>query len=436
MKSTVIILLAALGVVTPVSAEKTGTPGWPQAASQYYAYPVTDANAPALTAAPNGYEPFHIEHYGRHGSRWLTQEEHYAKPVAILQKAQAQGKLTQQGIDLLGQLREVARAADLRYGELTPLGHRQHAGIAARMVRNFPEVLNAQSYLNANSTQVIRCILSMAEEVAEIRKLCPGIADACDASAYTQKMLNNTHADTVAAHLSDKALKGVAEYFASRPKAVDAFNRKVFNDPAWVRDSVGERVLFKQVFEVAANAQSHDNLYDLQQWFTPGEVADEWRERNAEWYVRSGNTPLTDNRPPYAQRLLLRNILESPDSTLTSPHKGANLRFGHESVLLPLLVLMELEGSDYSSPTLDGLEKSWRAYEYFPMACNLQLVFYRPADKSEWGKEPVLVKALLNEKEIKLPVSTGTFPYYKWSEVKEYYTGKLNGFETRFNEAF
>ena len=39
-------------------------------ASNYYAYPYTDAPAPQLTATPAGYVPFHMEHYGRHGSRW------------------------------------------------------------------------------------------------------------------------------------------------------------------------------------------------------------------------------------------------------------------------------------------------------------------------------------------------------------------------------
>lgn len=35
------------------------------------AYPYTDAEPPEQTPAPEGYRPFHLEHYGRHGSRWL-----------------------------------------------------------------------------------------------------------------------------------------------------------------------------------------------------------------------------------------------------------------------------------------------------------------------------------------------------------------------------
>ena len=38
----------------------------------YYAYPVTETT---LADAPEGYEPFYISHYGRHGSRWLPNDK-------------------------------------------------------------------------------------------------------------------------------------------------------------------------------------------------------------------------------------------------------------------------------------------------------------------------------------------------------------------------
>ncbi len=46
---------------------------------------MTGANAIA------GYEPFHLEHYGRHGSRWLIGENDYKTPVRNLEKAERAG---------------------------------------------------------------------------------------------------------------------------------------------------------------------------------------------------------------------------------------------------------------------------------------------------------------------------------------------------------
>ena len=57
-----------------------------------------------------------------------------------------------------------------------------------------------------------------------------------------------------------------------------------------------------------------------------------------------------------------------------------------------------------------------------PTGCNIQLIFYRPK-KGKQGD--ILVKALLNENEVTMPVETDMFPYYKWNDVKAYYQEKL-----------
>ena len=42
----------------------------------------------------------------------------------------------------------------------------------------------------------------------------------------------------------------------------------------------------------------------------------------------------------------------------------------------------------------------------------------------------ILVKALLNEHEVTMPVTTDKAPYYHWDDVKRYYTEKLNRFSS------
>jgi hypothetical protein len=62
------------------------------------------------------------------------------------------------------------------------------------------------------------------------------------------------------------------------------------------------------------------------------------------------------------------------------------------------------------------------------MACNIQLIFYKP---KKGKKGDILVKALLNERETRLPIATTQWPYYKWEELRDYYLKKLKTFETR-----
>lgn len=59
------------------------------------------------------------------------------------------------------------------------------------------------------------------------------------------------------------------------------------------------------------------------------------------------------------------------------------------------------------------------------MVSNLQFIFYRsnPKDKD------VLVKVLLNEVEIALPISTDCAPYYHWSDFRQYCLNKLAAYK-------
>jgi hypothetical protein len=93
---------------------------------------------------------------------------------------------------------------------------------------------------------------------------------------------------------------------------------------------------------------------------------------------------------------------------------------------MPLACLLELDSCGISIANPDELDRYWRNYNIFPMACNIQLVFYRPK-KGKAGD--VLVKALLNEREATLPVKAAQGPYYRWNDLRQYYLEKLNRFE-------
>lgn len=414
-----------------------------QAGSQYLAYPRPAYGLPKLTDAPEGYVPFHMEHYGRHGSRWLLNDAKYDRPVEYLEKAARNGKLTPRGEQLLGQLKEIREASKGRVGELTPLGHRQHRDIARRMTENFPEIFVPGTHVDAKSTVVIRCILSMANEIAELQKICPGLIVSCDASRTTQKILAYNSTDSVAKKLARKVEKDYMKRYEAELKKNygdhSAFISKVFNDPAFVADSLDEAKVFDAVFDVAVNTQSHDDQAEFYDVFTPGELHNNWLMNNASWYLAAGNTSLTGHRVPYNQRVLLRNIIESADTAIVSPRLSANLRFGHESIVLPLTILMGINDSAYdiaelSADTPARLAEHWRNYEIFPMGSNIQMIFYRPADNPKFTPDEVLVKVMLNEEEATLPVKPVSGPYYRWSDLRDLYMSKLDGFATKFTE--
>ena len=144
-----------------------------------------------LTPAPKGYEPYYMSHYGRHGSRWLISENSYIGPLTTMRDADSQGKLTQKGKDVLRILEEFYPCTIDRLGDLSTVGERQHHGIGKRMVQNFPEIFKTKDVaIDARSTVVIRCILSMTAECEELMAANPTARIHNDVSEALQYYLN------------------------------------------------------------------------------------------------------------------------------------------------------------------------------------------------------------------------------------------------------
>lgn len=379
-----------------------------------------DENLPQLTPAPAGYEAFFIDHYGRHGSRWLSSETTYQRPVDLLRHAKRQGLLTEQGERLLTTLQRVLESAHLRAGELSDKGAEQHQRIATRMYRNFPTVFAGNARVDARSTVVIRCILSMQNATMTLRSLNPQLRITTDASYHDMYYMGYGYGiDTLARHIP-KSLNHITDAMYNNVPT-ERFMKQFFT----LADSTiteGSTRFMRDVFDVAGSLQGHhefDNL-DLYHLFTGNEIFELWRIRNVMWYLQRANSPANGNRMPFIMSDLLRDFIDKADAAVASREHGAALRFGHESVVLPLACLMEIDNINLSTTDLDNLHLQWKSYEIIPKGCNIQMVFYTN------GTDDVLVKVLYNEHEATLPVASDMAPYYRWSDLKAYYERKLS----------
>ena len=382
-----------------------------------------------LTPAPKGYEPFYLSHYGRHGSRWLIGENSYQSVLRPLRMAHEAGKLTEKGEEVLRQLETFVnlpeanypamdgkyQGAQLRLGDLSTVGERQHHGIGRRMAQNFPEIFKKKNVLvDARSTNVIRCILSMEAECEELAAANPTARFRNDVSDALQYYLNQPRSGLVKA--MGRKGREIRRTMSGRISP-DRLMTVLFNDAAWVNDHVKAWPMMYNLFEVTTNMQSHDVDIDLFPLFTEEEIYEQWRMRNIGWYIDYGASPMTQGVMPFSQRNLLRNIIETAD---TVSQTQATLRFGHEVCVLPLACLLELDSCGAQVSDTNQLDNVWRNYRIFPMACNVQLIFYRKK-----GGDDILVKALLNEREASLPVKTTQHPYYRWADLRQYYLDKL-----------
>jgi hypothetical protein len=164
----------------------------------------------------------------------------------------------------------------------------------------------------------------------------------------------------------------------------------------------------------------HTHLSDhtyLKNLFQPEELYRMWQVDNALWYVQHGACKLNGGRQPFTQRNLLRRLIADADSCLQLARPGVQLRFGHDTVILPLVCLMGINGYDLATDNFNDLEaKGWWCSSVFPMASSVQVIFYRSNPKDQ----DVLVKVLLNEQEATLPIATDNAPYYHWKDFRRY----------------
>ncbi|MBQ9556728.1 MAG: histidine acid phosphatase [Muribaculaceae bacterium] len=430
MKHITLYLLAALACLTlNATNPRTQVIGnFDRSGSNHYAYPYgSDVEVPRLTAAPAGYEPFYMDHYGRHGSRWLTNSKYYSRPVEELGKAQQAGMLNLQGQRLLRALTLVNEASQRRAGDLSDVGAEQHQQIAARMFKNFPEVFKGDARVDARSTVIIRCILSMQNETMTLRSLNPALRITTDASYHDMYYMGWGYGEDTLANPLRKSVDHIADGMYGKYLHPERFVAQLVNDTAWAAANMDGRQLMRDVFDIAGSLQGfHDfDDIDLYSFFTNGEIFELWRLKNIYWYTHWANAPQNGNRMPFIERALLRDMIEKADQAIATGEHGASLRFGHETCVLPLACLMGLDNVNYSCNDLDSLHLYWQDYNTIPKACNIQMIFYRPMGTQGNAPDNILVKVLLNEHEALLPVQAASGPYYRWSDLRRYYDHKL-----------
>lgn len=386
----------------------------------YYAYPATEVQN---SAAPKGYKPVYISHYGRHGSRYLIGDGEYRRVMEVLDRAEKAGKLTAKGVKLLEDLRPSLEESKDRWGDLSPLGVRQQNAIAHRMVEAYPEVFSGATPISARSTTVIRCALSMDA-------FCEGLKEANPALRITRES-SQRYMDTLNYHTQQSN-----EYVANglwrislnkmRRDATDGSRlaASLFSDPEFISSLVDTDQFLWDLYWIAVGMQNIETGVDIFPLFTAGELMRLWEVVNFNNYVADSSWPGSQGLVVDNAKNLLTNIVNDADAALAGNGPGMSLRFGHDGNLIPLAAILALEGC---APVTDNPKKVFTVFansKIAPMAGNIQMIFYRNPKKPD---ADILVKFLLNEREILMEKCTPVYgPYYKWEDVRNYYLNRIS----------
>lgn len=421
-KSFLMILLMACALLAQAQTRQ-------QMGGVYYAYPAP--KKPVSVKAPEGYTPFYISHYGRHGSRWLPSDSRY---IWVNQHFDDESNLTPLGKKVKGWLTQVWENAKGNGGKLTKLGEKQHRGIADRMAHNFPQIFAKGNHVQARSSVVDRCAKSMLAFTDELRQLQPSLdmdvkTDSADMAwiAYTSPEV--------------KALENRTHIVAK--VSPDRFLHQLFKDITKVDDPMK---LMSEIHTIASSIQDvglnfksyprqiEKGLYGL---FTDEEFKAFYDANNLRMTICNGEYPTNERIPARSAISLWENVEAEADKALASDRPSATLRFGHDTSLYRLYSLMNMffarpDACCDTDAKMASYKKESDAMDVVvPMAANLQLVFYK---KKQWDRaypeSNVLVRILCNERNVgELNLNAYIYNddiedmagnYYTWASLKNY----------------
>lgn len=383
-----------------------------------------------LTAAPKGYEPFYISHYGRHGSRTDHRSDQYAYLIAILENAQKAGVLTKEGQELLDETREVVKVHDGMDGHLTRLGEAEHKALGRKMYTDFPEVFkNGSKKVRVKSSTITRSMVSMSCFVLELGRMQKDLEFTIDAGETHQPILNFGPSPSQKARVKVMmdSLANAAPY-----DTIHIYER-LFTDAQKGRELAPDSdKLQKSIYYVAriakssgveANVFRHLDISTMYKW---------WDYSNRNMYINNGNSvEFGDERTARCHPLIIE-ILNGADEAISTGSVAADLKFAHDFPLVSLLGFWNLE-SVGERMSFDEIPNRWNEPGRISFASNLQIIFYRNrggnANGDNAGKpyNNILVKFVYNGKERKLlDLTPASGPYYKWEDVRAYALEKLD----------
>ena len=380
----------------------------------FYNYPESGFRQ---TPAPRGYKPFYISHYGRHGARRTHQEALYKTVLSELDRACETGNLTEHGKSVRERVVSAYEEAKGLFGELTPLGARQHKEIARRMVENYPQIFRKKGVeVNAVSSNVRRCIMSMAASTSQLLVMNPGMDLSLstgdrfmDYIAYDSEQWHVLDADTSPWHASLRE-------FEKKSINPERLLSSLFTEPAQVERPLDFTISLRWI---VTNLNALDLGFTLDDVFTHEELQTIWETVNYKFYTLYGPNPENEGVPRKDACRLLEEILSGAEAHLSALKAGADLRYGHDVYIMKLMNLLCSGAGIQGTTNPYDAALYWQDFNVTPMAANVQFVFYKNR-KNDW-----LVKVLLNETELNLPLGSDKAPYYKWADFQAYCKGLI-----------
>lgn len=408
MRRIILMAVAFSGIIMTHAADPTATNyTWNECQGSSRPYPAPKE----VVAHPDTLTPIMINHVGRHGARFAASPKHATTLLTALRDARDKGTLTPRGKELLELTEGMVNITGGRWGALDSLGMAEQRGIAARMCRAYPELINKHT-VEALSSYSPRCIMSMYEFTHQISRMDNKVEIFTSSGRQNSQLMRffDLSHDYKELREGDQLSNPINEYTEANI-TMRPLRRVLGEKYAFSSDST--EVAMAE-YSVLAGLNAMSLHIDITKYFTKEEYNTLWGIFNFRQYMQRTASTVSSVPADIASPLLL-DLINTTDKFLadTTSVAPVQLRFGHAETLMPLLSLMRLPGCYYLTNYFDTVGLHWKDFDVVPMAANLQLILFR----SKSGK--IYVRCDLNEKPVHL-IPNDSSLYVEWSKARAY----------------
>lgn len=402
-------------------------------------YPVA---VQAYTPAPAGYAPVFINHVGRHGARHLTKDVAASYAFSLTAKADSLGMLTGAGKKLRQLILALEKIEKKDFESISAEGKKEQQGLAKRMAANYPEVFASAPVIGVRVAKKLRTSQSadaflgglpqnvnaegikksVNDTILRFYDLSPAYGKFEKAGAWktaVEEWKKGAGIDNLAAQFAQR-------FFAS------SFLPQVSGEKAetFLDDVYGFATIVPSLSEETAKAGYTSGDVAFLQFFTCAQLATLNRLGEAEdFLVKGPGTDPSGIQVKIAAPLLM-DFINTTDAAIAAGKPAVQLRFSHAETVAPFAAMLGLHGAATPVKKINDAANVWQASKIIPLSANIQWILYQKP-----GSNDYLIKFLLNEKEVSVDgLSTKTFPYYKWTDVRKFYAAKLQSLKTTVSD--
>lgn len=377
--------------------------------------------------------PVFLSYTARHGARYLSSPKKIAKIQNALYEAALKKKLTPQGERFYGMLKDISQNTDGRWGLLSEVGISEEERLGSDMAAMLPDLFKSGKS-ESIATSVPRVIMTMDQFLHSLEIKNQDLELYTAAGKQNDCLLCCFIADSLYdAYRTDGDWVPVYEKFLEEHVS-DAPARRLLA-AGYDNNKQRLRHLTMDMYGLMQACRASGVTPPTTEWMTEDEYRGCWLASNLLHYLRNNINPVS-NLAATATAPLIRRIISDIDSATGDSTDGAcctevresrckegkikmNGYFGHAETLLPLFSALRLPGCYVMTDDYSSLQDSWQIQDITPLAANMAIVILRGGSGERYAS------VRLNGCNI-APIP-GKDEVVKWSELREYWLGLVNG---------